>query len=285
MSSSTLLSRFDLHGRTAVITGGAGLLGRQHAAAIAECGGRPVLWDIDGPAAERAAAALPRAPGGAALGLACDITRPEQVAAALQETRERTGRVDILINNAAHNPPPRRTADREDPDRLPGSPRLEELSLERWQQELAVGLTGAFLCSQAVGREFARQGHGVILNIASDLALIAPDQRLYRRADTPPERQPVKPVTYCVVKAGLLGLTRYLATYWPERGVRCNALCPGGVFNDHDEEFTSRLSRLIPLGRMARPDEYRAAVAFLVSDASSYMNGAILTIDGGRTCW
>ncbi len=131
----------------------------------------------------------------------------------------------------------------------------------------------------------ANAEQGVILNIGSDLGLIAPGQRLYRLEGIAPDQQPVKPVTYSVVKSGLIGLTRYLATYWAEAGVRANLIAPGGVQNDQDIVFVKRLSSLMPLGRMARPDEYKAAVAFLISDASSYMTGAVLPIDGGRTCW
>jgi NAD(P)-dependent dehydrogenase (short-subunit alcohol dehydrogenase family) len=131
----------------------------------------------------------------------------------------------------------------------------------------------------------ARRGKGVILNIASDLAVIAPDQRIYRQPNLPEEQQPVKPVSYSVVKSGLLGLTRYLATYWADKGVRVNAISPGGVYTSQDAGFVQRLSNLIPLGRMAHQDEYKAAVVFLVSDASSYMTGANLIVDGGRTCW
>ena len=131
----------------------------------------------------------------------------------------------------------------------------------------------------------AERRSGVILNIASDLAVIGPDQRLYRRPNVEEHQQPVKPVTYSVVKAGLLGLTRYLATYWADVGVRCNALLPGGVYAGQDEDFLGRLADLIPMGRMAHHDEYKGTVAFLVSDASSYMNGAILSVDGGRTAW
>jgi NAD(P)-dependent dehydrogenase (short-subunit alcohol dehydrogenase family) len=148
-----------------------------------------------------------------------------------------------------------------------------------------VGLTGAFLCSQIIGSELARRRRGVIVNVASDLALIAPDQRIYRQGGLPVEQQPVKPVTYSVVKTGLLGLTRYLATYWAEAGVRVNAISPGGVQSGQPEDFVRRLSELIPLGRMANQNEYQAAILFLCSDASSYMTGANLVIDGGRTCW
>ena len=157
--------------------------------------------------------------------------------------------------------------------------------MEVWNQDIAVGLTGAFLCARTFGEIMAKQGKGVILNIASDLALISPDQRLYRKSGLPDQAQFVKPITYSVVKSGLIGLTRYLATYWADCGVRCNALSPGGIHVDQEEDFVQRLSQLIPMGRMASKDEYKAAVAFLVSDASSYMNGANLVMDGGRTVW
>jgi len=277
--SSRVRDAFDLTGRVAVITGGAGLLGSEHAHAVAEMGGVPVLLDLDGEAVQVRARELAESYGGSAFGLCADITQPEAVAAALGRILETCGRVDILINNAASNPKVEDGADD------PTWSRLESFPLEIWQRDLAVGLTGAFVCGQLIGAEMARRGAGVILNVASDLALIGPDQRIYRQSGREPERQPVKPVSYSVVKAGLLGLTRYLATYWADRGVRANAISPGGVRVDQGEEFVQRLSDLIPLGRMANRDEYRAAVAFLVSDASSYMTGANLVIDGGRTAW
>jgi NAD(P)-dependent dehydrogenase (short-subunit alcohol dehydrogenase family) len=157
--------------------------------------------------------------------------------------------------------------------------------LKQWEADLSVGLTGAFLCSQIIGSEMAKRKRGVIVNVASDLAVIAPDQRLYRKSGLPDDQQPVKPVTYSVVKTGLVGLTRYLATYWAEAGIRVNAISPGGVYNNQPEEFVQRLASLIPLGRMAKIDEYQAVILFLCSDASSYMTGTNLVIDGGRSCW
>lgn len=269
---------FDLSGRVAVITGGAGLLGAQHARAIAGAGGIPVLVDISGEAAGRTAAALSNDYGVEAWGCRVDITSRDEIAAFLSRLLERHGRLDILINNAANNPKVEAAGD-------VNFSRLEHFPIAQWHADLAVGLTGAFLCSQVLGTEMARRGHGVILNVASDLAVIAPDQRLYRQDDLPEDQQPAKPVTYSVVKSGLLGLTRYLATYWADKGVRVNAISPGGVYNGQPDAFVTRVSSLIPLGRMADVDEYRGAILFLVSDASSYMTGANLVVDGGRTCW
>lgn len=271
---------FDLSGRTAVITGGAGLLGVRHAEAIAEMGGVPVLVDIDGVRAEAAAAEVESKYRCRAIGLSSDITDPGAVSDLLSQVLDRTGRVDILINNAANNP----KMDASNSDAILKT-RLENFPLELWNQDIAVGLTGAFLCSRVLGNEMARRGKGVIVNVASDLALIAPDQRIYRRPELSEEDQPVKPVSYSVVKHGLVGLTRYLATYWADRGVRVNAISPGGVYTGQDDLLVQRLSNLIPLGRMAGRDEYKAAIVFLVSDASSYMTGANLVIDGGRTAW
>ena len=162
---------------------------------------------------------------------------------------------------------------------------IRKLSIRSLGKDLAVGLRGAFLCSQVFGKKMAQQGKGVIVNISSDLGLVAPDQRIYKKEGVPENQQPVKPVTYSVIKTGLIGLTRYLATYWADCGVRVNTLCPGGIEAGQPEEFKERLHSKIPLGRMADKDEYKGAILFLVSDASSYMTGATLTMDGGRTCW
>lgn len=273
----TVQQSFDLSGRVVLITGGAGLLGRQHAMAIAEAGGTPVIADLRAEAGEGFARELGAQHGVPARSIALDVTSKDSVRSALQEVLAAYGRVDVLINNAAKNP-------KVEDGNLAGT-RFENLSLSYWLSDIEVGLTGAFLCSQVFGAHMAEHGGGVILNIASDLGLIAPDQRIYWQEGLAPHEQPTKPVTYSVVKGGLLMLTKYLATYWAAQNVRVNALCPGGVFAGQPEEFLAKLTNLIPLGRMARAHEYKAAVVFLCSDASSYMTGSNLVVDGGRTCW
>lgn len=269
---------FELTGRVAIITGGAGLLGEQHARAIAGAGGIPVLLDISGERAKRKAEEIAGSYGVSALGLQMDITNPSAIAQGLDEVLSRFARVDILINNAANNP-------KMESGGGVNFSQFENFPLEQWSADLSVGLTGAFLCAQIYGSEMARRGRGVILNVASDLAVIAPDQRIYRQDGLPEHLQPVKPVTYSIVKSALVGLTRYLATYWASSGVRVNAISPGGVYNGQPDDFVTKLSNLIPLGRMANLSEYQGAILFLCSDASSYMTGSNLVIDGGRTCW
>lgn len=278
MEDIVVLERFSLKGRVAVITGGAGLLGVEHAAAIAEAGGIPVLWDVNAARAGEAAKRIADEWKVPCLGLGVDITDGTAVARALVQTLDAAKRVDVLVNNAANNP-------MVDSDgNIPFS-RLEKFPIQVWNDDIAVGLTGSFHCSRTVGAHMAGQKSGVILNIASDLGIVAPDQRIYIHDGVEPDRQPVKPVTYSVVKHGLIGLTRYLATYWADSGVRVNALAPGGVRTDQPEGFVAKLANLIPMGRMAKRDEYRGAIQFLCSDASSYMTGAVISIDGGRTTW
>jgi NAD(P)-dependent dehydrogenase (short-subunit alcohol dehydrogenase family) len=280
-SDMRLPQNFDLSGRTALITGAGGLLGPQHAAALAAIGARIVLTDVDQIALQNSVEQVRAAVPGAECVLArLDVRIPEEVRSIAADLQHQVGPIDVLINNAAIDPKVT------DSQGLLHSSRFEAIQLEQWNLELAVGLTGAMLCAQTFGAAMAERGGGVILNIASDLAVIAPDQRLYRREDVTAEtEQPVKPVTYSVIKHGLLGLTKYLATYWAHNGVRVNALSPGGVFNEQDPSFVSRLTKLIPAGRMAAPDEYRGVVQFLCSDASAYMTGQNVVIDGGRSVW
>lgn len=253
------------------------MLGKMHAEIIAEAGGCPVIADIREGLAKETAEIVRAKYGCHSLGLKTDITNRFEVEQLKKAILKEFGKVDILINNAANDP------------KVDGKnktwTRFEDFPIEIWHQDLAVGLTGAFLCSQVLGTEMANRGRGVILNISSDLGIIAPDQRIYHSEALPVERQPAKPVTYSVVKTGLIGLTRYLATYWASKGVRVNALCPGGVDTGQPEEFKKRVCHRIPLGRLANQDEYKGAVLFLVSDAASYMTGTTLVVDGGRTCW
>jgi 2-deoxy-D-gluconate 3-dehydrogenase len=196
----------------------------------------------------------------------------EMVAASLGRFRS----VDILVNNAALDP-------KFDPEHAAEhSHRFEDFPLEAWQQALRVNVTGMFLCSQAVAPAMLERGSGVMVNVASTYGLVGPDQRLYQRQGEP---STYKPVTYTVSKAAALGLTRYLATYYAGKGIRVNSLTPGGVFAGHDEEFVQRYSAKTVLGRMAEKDEIASALLFLVSDASSYMTGANLVVDGGWTAW
>jgi NAD(P)-dependent dehydrogenase (short-subunit alcohol dehydrogenase family) len=268
---------FDLTGRVAIVTGGAGLLGYHHGAILAAAGAHVVVLDLAAANPALRAEQLQLAHGPECLGIAADITSEESLESVRVQVMEKFGRIDILINNAANNPKVE--------DQKPGQPwsRLENFPLATWNADIAVGLTGAFLCSRVFGQEMVKRGSGVILNVASDLAVIAPDQRLYRQDGVAEHEQPVKPVTYSVVKTALLGLTRYLSTYWVAQGVRVNAISPGGVFNGQPDEFTAKLHALIPMARMAHKDEYQGAVLFLCSDASSYMTGQNLIVDGGRS--
>ena len=277
--TTSLDTLFNLKEKVIVITGAAGLLGRKHAEAIAAYGGIPVLLDLSKDEVDRLSLKLNKKYNINSVGFEVNITNEEQIKGNAALLIKLFGRIDGLINNAANNP-------KVENNSMKNFSRLENFPLEEWNRDVAVGLTGAFLCAKYYGYEINNNPKGgSIVNISSDLGLIAPDQRLYYQEGLDEDKQSVKPVTYSVVKTGIIGLTRYLATYWAHRNVRCNAICPGGINNGQPEEFMKRINKRIPLGRMANCDEYQGAIIWLLSDASSYLNGAIIPIDGGRSAW
>jgi NAD(P)-dependent dehydrogenase (short-subunit alcohol dehydrogenase family) len=269
---------FDLNGKNSLITGAAGLLGVEHAIALSAIGSRVVMCDVDEVQLIKSANKVRDLVDDPEqiIPIIMDVTDLNNIKAVHDQCEEQFGGIHILINNAAID-------SKVTSDGIKEQSRLENFSLEQWNMEINVGLTGAMLCAQIFGSSMAKLKFGVILNIASDLSVFAPDQRLYRRADREEHNQPVKPVTYSVIKTGLVGLTRYLATYWAANGVRVNALSPGGIYTNQPEEFTEQLHQLVPLGRMANREEYRGAIQFLCSKASAYMTGQNIVIDGGRS--
>ena len=272
---------FRLDGRVALVTGGAGLLGRRYCEALLQAGARVVIGDVDGAGAEALAAELDTE---RALGLKLDVTNEASVNDATQRAVQRFKRLDILVNNAA-------LTVRGGSEQL--SPAdyfapFESYKREVWQRAVDVNLTGMLLCAQAAGRQMLLQDPpgGVMVNISSTYGVVAPDQRVYDGVRSPYADATFNtPVSYAVTKTAVLGLTRYLATYWGKNNIRVNALTPHGVYDNHDDAFVRNFVYRSPLGRMARNDEYRGALLFLVSDASSYMTGANLIVDGGWTAW
>ena len=262
-----------LEGKVAVVTGALGLLGREHCRALADAGARVVLTDIDGAACARVAPEF----GKGALGIGADITSEGSVKALRDQVLAAAGRIDVLVNNAAIN-------DKfEDPAKAAEQSRFEAYPVALFRQSLEVNVTGTFLCAQVLGTEMARAGQGSIINVSSTYGLVAPDQSLYRKPDG--TQAFWKTAAYPTTKGAVLALTRFLAAYWGPAGVRVNALCPGGVEAGQDAWFVEAYARRTPLGRMARPDDYRGAVVFLASDASRYMTGTALVVDGGFTAW
>lgn len=263
---------FDLTGRVALVTGGAGLLGAEFCRTLVAAGARVVAADLDGAAAARLAASLPNT-----LGVQTDVTDPASVHRTVAAALDAFGRLDILVNSAALDP-------KFDPQHAGqfGQGAFEDYPLESWRQALDVNLTGMFLSCQAAVRPMLAQGGGVIVNLSSIYGITGPDQRIYQRPGRP-ERY--KPVYYSVTKAGVLGMTQYLATYYAGKNIRVNTLTPGGVYNGHDPAFVQAYSARAVLGRMAESDEMNGALLFLASDASAYMTGANLVVDGGWSAW
>ena len=270
---------FSLKNKIIVITGACGLLGREHVKAVASAGGTPIVLDLKQSDIDLFVDEINKKYNSNCSGYCVNITVEKEIISNLKIVKEKYGKIDGLINNAANNP-------KLDNNKSVNFSRLENFSIDNWNNDIAVGLTGAFLCSKHYGFEISKNlNGGTILNISSDLGMVGPDQNLYKVRGFDDSLQPVKPVTYSVVKTGIIGLTRYIATYWADKNVRSNAICPGGVENNQNPDFIKELNKRIPLGRMAKRDEYQGAIIFLLGDSSTYFNGAIIPIDGGRTAW
>jgi len=267
----------SLGGKTAVVTGALGLLGREHCAALAGEGARVVAADLDGEACAAFAAQLSSCHGTEATGLALDVTSERSVAEGRDAVLRRFSAVDVLVNNAAIN-------DKfEHPAAAAEESRFEAYPLALWKRMFDVNVTGMFLCSRAFGTAMAERGAGSIINIASTYGIVGPDQSLYRKPDG--TQSFYKTAAYPATKGAVIAFTRFLAAYWGGRGVRVNALSPGGVENAQDPHFVAQYAARTPLGRMATPSDYRGAIVFLAGDASAYMTGANLIVDGGWTAW
>ena len=274
----TIHKKFDLTGRVAVVTGGVGLLGAEFCRTLAEAGAAVAVVDLNASASHGTADALTKN-GYKALAVPTDITQPDSVNAMVGKVLSEFGRLDILVNSAALDP-------KFDPDAAkkgiaPGA--FEDYPLDQWNAALNVNLTGMFLVTQACVKPMLDQRKkGSIVNICSTYGLNGPDQRIYVRDG---QRVAFKPVYYTVTKAGVMGFTKYLAAYYAGTEIRVNALTPGGVFNNHEEYFVKNYSARTILGRMANKDEMNGALLFLASDASSYMTGNNVVVDGGWTAW
>ena len=268
---------FDLSSKTALITGAGGLLGPKHAEALVECGARVILTDHHEDRVFAREQELNEKYGKrVATSHRMDVTNKQEV----EEVFSRYDAIDILINNAAKDPKVKKGGG------LKPDSRFETMSQEYWSEGIDAAVNGTFICSQVAANKMLRNNQGgVILNISSDLGVIAPDQRIYRKPDVTEDMQNVKPITYSAAKWAIIGMTKYLAVYFANKNIRVNCLSPTGVFNDHPEEFVKKLSNIIPMGRMAHIDEYKGAIAFLCSDASTYMTGENMVIDGGKTVW
>jgi 2-deoxy-D-gluconate 3-dehydrogenase len=273
---SKLPQKFDLTDQVAIVTGGAGLLGNQFCRTLAQAGADVIVADLDQGLAESVAAEI-RDEGFKAEAFALDVMNPDSIQEMVDHIMGKFNRLDILVNSAALDP----KFDKEHQSKQ-GTNAFEDFPLEAWNQALGVNLTGMFLCCQAAAKPMRAQNSGSIINICSTYGLVGPDQRLYEREGQPKQ---YKPVTYTVTKAGVVGLTKYLATYFAGTNIRVNALTPGGVFNEHDEAFVEAYSSRTVMGRMANQDEMNGGILFLASSASSYMTGNNLIIDGGWTAW
>jgi NAD(P)-dependent dehydrogenase (short-subunit alcohol dehydrogenase family) len=264
---------FDIVDKVVIVTGGLGQLGQRFAAALLERGAKVVIFDVGDP---HALDGFNTGNKDALVVVAVDVTQRESVEAGLARVNTKWGVPHALVNAAALDSAPNAPVEENGP--------FENYPESSWDQVIDVNLKGVFLCCQIAGRQMASAGRGSIINIGSIYGLVSPDQRLYdyRRARGAPF---FKPIAYSASKSGLVNLTRHLATYWAERNVRVNLLTLGGVFNNQDPQFLQEYCGRVPMGRMAADDEYNGAIVFLISEASAYMTGSNLIIDGGWTAW
>lgn len=275
MTTKINIENFNLKKKYALITGAAGLLGEQHARAILEINGSVVLVDLDFLKLKKLKEKLSfDFPESKILIYKMNVTLEKSIKRVVSLLKKKKIFVAILINNAALNPKPKIEIRKND---------LDNFSLDTWNKELNVGLSGYFLCIKFFGREMAKKKYGVILNISSDLSVISPDQRIYRNKKN--KNQYYKPITYSVIKTGIIGITRYVATFWSDKNIRCNSLSPGGIENKQEKNFLKKVKKLIPLNRLANKKEYKSTIQYLCSNASSYMTGQNVIVDGGRSIW
>jgi NAD(P)-dependent dehydrogenase (short-subunit alcohol dehydrogenase family) len=272
---STYKNLFDLSGKTAIVTGGLGILGRRFCRGLAEFGANVAVVDLDGGSATQYARELSTEFGVTAEGIECDVSNPDSVRAMVRAVVERFERVHILHNNAAS-----KSADL-DAFFAP----FEKYSLEEWRKIMAVNIDGMFLVAQAVGNRMIDQGAGgSIIQTSSIYGVLASDKRIYEGSFYL-GRQIGNPGVYSTSKAAVVGLTRYLAAHWADKGIRVNTLVPGGVESGQNETFKQRYSARVPLGRMAQGEEMVGTLIYLASDASSYVTGQALVVDGGLSVW
>lgn len=275
MTDISYTDKFNLQGKTAIVTGGLGILGKQFCIGLAQHGAQVAVWDLNGQEAIRFAEELAAKYGVKSCGVACDVSSPLSVQEALNKTVDELGNVHILHNNAASK------SSNLEAFFAP----FEEYSLEAWREIMSVNIDGMFLVAQAVGGRMVQQGTGgSIIQTSSIYGVLAPDQRIYEGSYYL-ERQINTPVVYSVSKAAVVGLTKYLASYWADKGIRVNTITPGGVESGQNDVFKQKYANRIPLGRMARRDEMVGALIYLASDASSYVTGQNLMIDGGLSVW
>lgn len=266
------LQKFNLINKNILITGAAGILGQQHTIALLNSNANLILTDINLKKLKKIQSQLKKKYSLSTINYyLMDVTSEKSVIKTLNIIKNKKIKIDVLINNACLDPKVKSYSKK--------NTTLEKFKLTQWNKEIQVGLTGSFLCSKIIGNYMTKNNKGgVIINISSDLSVISPDQRLY-------SKKIPKPISYSVIKSGLVGLTKYLSTYWCNKNIRCNCLSPGGVIDSQNNKFINKITKLIPMSRMANPDEYHSVIQFLCSDASSYLNGQNIVMDGGRSVW